>query len=137
MLKNSVIRKFIVLAAILSFGFAASYANDAVFTSETKSVQEVNIKPASDAAEVNAVNTQSTSETLSNEKFKSAVNNLESAQVDVREQLATYKTLVEQKEIEVNNHKDELSKLKKEYSSLQKKMKNIEKMKKMLNSNIM
>ena len=99
MLKNSVIRKFIVLAAILSFGFAASYANDAVFTSETKSVQEVNIKPASDAAEVNAVNTQSTSETLSNEKFKSAVNNLESAQVDVREQLATYKTLVEQKEI--------------------------------------
>ena len=118
MLKNSVIRKFIVLAAILSFGFAASYANDAVFTSETKSVQEVNIKPASDAAEVNAVNTQSTSETLSNEKFKSAVNNLESAQVDVREQLATYKTLVEQKEIEVNNHKAELSKLKKEYSSL-------------------
>ena len=55
----------------------------------------------------------------------------------MREQLATYKTLVEQKEIEVNNHKAELKKKKKEYSSLQKKMKNIEKMKKMLNSNIM
>lgn len=131
----SKIKNFVVLAAVLAFGFGASFAEEAVFDSKT-SVQEVELKPAANA-EVKAVNTQTASETLSNEKFKSAVNNLESAQVDVREKLATYKTLVEEKEIDVANRKTELSKLKKEYSALQKKMKNIEKMKKMLNNNIM
>lgn len=136
------IRKMLVLAAVFALGFGVTYAEDAVFNGEKGSVQEVNIKPAETKtmpqnAEVQAVNTQPASETLSNEKFKSAVNNLEQAQVDVREQLATYKTLVEQKQLDVNNRKEELSKLKKEYSALQKKMRSIEKMKKMLNSNIM
>ncbi len=130
------IKNFVVLSAVLAFGFGASFAEEAVFDSKTQTaVQEVNLKPA-ESAEVKAVNTQSATETLSNEKFKSAVNNLESAQVDVREKLATYKTLVEEKEVDVANRKAELSKLKKEYSALQKKMRNIEKMKKMLNDNI-
>lgn len=128
---SKTIKKFALLLAVISLGFGASFADDAVFSQAT---QEVNIKPAN--AEVKAVNTQSAAETLSNEKFKSAVNNLESAQVDVREKLATYKTLVEEKQLDVNNRKAELAKLKKEYSALQKKMRNIEKMKKMLNSNI-
>ncbi len=134
---SKTIKKFAVLMAVVSLGFGASFAEDAVFDSKTQTaVQEVNIKPVAENAEVKAVNTQSAAETLSNEKFKSAVNNLESAQVDVREKLATYKTLVEEKELDVSNRKAELSKLKKEYSALQKKMRNIEKMKKMLNDNI-
>jgi len=133
---SKTIRNFLVLALAMAFSFGTSFAADAVFDSNSKTVQEVEIEPSNAPAEVNAVNTQGSTETLSNEKFKSAVNNLDSAQVDIREQLATYKTLVEQKQLDVNNKKAELSKLKKEYSALQKKMKNIEKMKKMLNDSI-
>lgn len=126
----------LTLAAVLISGIAM--AQDAVFSEVP--VQNVNIQPVSntsvEAKVVDTVNTQTATESLSNEKFKSAVNNLESAQVDVREQLATYKTLVADKEVEVANQKAELAKLKKEYNALQKKMNNIEKMKKMLNENI-
>ncbi len=132
---SKTIKNFLVLALAVTFSFGASFAADAVFDSNSNTVQEVEIKPSNTAAEVNAVN-KGAAETLSNEKFKSAVNNLDSAQVDIREQLATYKTLVEQKQLDVNNKKAELSKLKKEYSALQKKMKNVEKMKKMLNESI-
>ncbi len=142
MSKKSAIN-LLLLAVFFGLTTSVTLADDAVFNGQQNqtAVQEVNIKPAEartvpQNAEVEAVNTQSPSDTLSNEKFKSAVNNLESAQVDVREQLATYKALVEQKELDVNNRKAELSKLKREYSALQKKMKNIEKMKKMLNNNI-
>lgn len=136
------IKKMMVFAAVLSFGFGASYAEDAVFGGQQKArilemnAKSLDAKTVSQNSEIEAVNVRPVSETLSNEKFKSAVNNLESAQVDVREQLATYKTLVDQKQIEVNNKKTELSKLKREYFALQRKMRNIEKMKKMLNNNI-
>ncbi len=126
----------LTLAAVLTSGIVM--AQDAVFSEAP--VQNVNIQPVSntsvEAKVVDTVNTQTATESLSNEKFKSAVNNLESAQVDVREQLATYKTLVADKEVEVANQKAELAKLKKEYNALQKKMNNIEKMKKMLNENV-
>ncbi len=56
--------------------------------------------------------------------------------MDIREHLATYKTLVDEKTIEVANQKAELARLKNEYRALQKKMNNIEKMKKLLNNNI-
>ncbi len=132
------IKRFFVLTLFAMLTAGAAMAEDAVFSEAP--VQNANIQPAADtsveAKVVEAVNTETATESLSNEKFKSAVNNLESAQVDVREQLATYKTLVADKEVEVANKKAELSKLKKEYSALQKKMDNIEKMKKLLNSNI-
>lgn len=134
------IKRLFALCLITAFGFSAAMAQDAVFQSSEPPVQNVNIQPAADtsvkAEVVEAVNTETPSQSLSNEKFKSAVNNLESAQVDVREQLAAYKALVDEKETEVANKKAELSKLKVEYRALQKKMDNIEKMKKLLNNNI-
>lgn len=132
------IKRFFMLTLLAVLTSGAVMAQDAVFSEAP--VQNVNIQPATntsvEAKVVEAVNTEAPAESLSNEKFKSAVNNLESAQVDVREQLATYKTLVADKEIEVANQKAELAKLKKEYNALLKKMNNIEKMKKLLNSNI-
>ncbi len=131
------IKRFFMIALISISCAGVSMAQDAVFSAGA--TQNVEIQPVNSTEKtetVNAVNNQVQGQSLSNEKFKSAVNNLESAQVDVREQLASYKTLVENKELEVANQKAELSKLKKEYKALQNKMNNIEKMKKMLNENI-
>jgi len=133
------IKKVLVLTFALALTMGVSFADDAVFSGNNSS-QEINLKPVSStpapvqtqAVDVNTTNSPS----LSSEKFKSAVNNLDSAQVDIREQLASCKTLLEQKEAEVTVKKSELSALKKEYRALQRKMKNVDKMKKMLNENI-
>jgi len=134
------IKRCFTLCLISLFTFGSAMAQDAVFQSSEAPVQSVNVQPAADttvkAEVVEAVNTQTSSQSVSNENFKNAVNNLESAQVDIREHLATYKTLVDEKTIEVANQKAELARLKNEYRALQKKMNNIEKMKKLLNNNI-
>jgi len=135
------IKRFFALCLISFLTIGASMAEDAVFSeAPAQNIQNVNIEPATDASVkaevVNAVNTETSGQSLSNEKFKSAVNNIESAQVDVREQLAAYKALVDEKTTEVAQKKAELSKLKSEYRALQKKMDSIEKMKKLLNDNI-
>ena len=113
-------------------------ADDAVFSNNAPT-QNVELQPANSSVKaeiVNAVNNETPTQSLSNEKFKSAVNNIESAQVDIREQLASYKVLVDDQTLKVANEKTELARLKREYRALQKKMNNIEKMKKLLNNNI-
>lgn len=132
--------KTVLLAAfsIAVFNYLPAMADDGanpVFGSEAETVE---LKPAQEtiSGEVSATETKDAPSTFSNEKFKNAVDNIESAQVDLREQLASCKTKVDAKIEEVNTKKAELSSLKKEYKALQKKMKNSEKMKKMINDNI-
>lgn len=136
------IKKCVLAGLMFCLGFASVLADEAVF-SDNAQTETINVQPVSEtkietnvAPETDAVDVKKVNESLSNEKFKSAVNNLESAEVDVREQLSNYKSQVDAKIIEVNTRKSELSTLKKEYKALQKKMKNIDKMKKMLNDNI-
>lgn len=132
------IKRFFVLSLVSLFTLGAAMAQDTVFPAENVT-QNVELQPANATVNgkiVDAVNNETQTQSLSNEKFKSAVNNIESAQVDIREQLASYKARVDDKTVEVANQKAELAKLKKEYKALQKKMNNIEKMKRMLNDNI-
>ena len=136
------IKRYFIAAFVFCLGFASVLANEAVFSNDTKA-ETINVQPVSESKietnapeETNAADVKKANDSLSNEKFKSAVNNLESAEVDVREQLSSYKSQVDAKIVEVNARKSELSTLKKEYKALQKKMKNIDKMKKMLNNNI-
>lgn len=134
------IKRFFVLTLVSFLTLGAAMANDAVFSDNVQApTQNVELQPANSSVKgeiVNAVNNETQTQSLSNEKFKSAVNNIESAQVDIREQLASYKVLVDDQTLKVANEKAELAKLKREYKALQKKMNNIEKMKKILNENI-
>lgn len=143
---NKNLKLLALFAFVAVLGTASAFANDAVFN-PSEEVQEINLKPvvnevkesqtSAPKAETPAVSTEKKAgETLSEENFKSAITNLDAAQVDVREQLATYSTLVAQKQAEVNAKKAELSALKKKYSELQKKTKSIDKMKKMLNEHV-
>lgn len=130
---------FLATLSIAVFNYLPAMADNganAVFGNETETI---NLKPATEtvSGEVSATETKTNpNNAFSNEKFKNAVDNIESAQVDLREQLASCKTKVDMKTEELNIKKTELSVLKKEYKSLQKKMKNTEKMKKMINNNI-
>lgn len=132
------LKKISFLACALALTFTVAVADEAVFSDspvETISPAPISEIEPSLQGEVDAVENKGAA-SLSNEKFKSAVNSLESAQVDVREQLSVCKAKVDEKEIEVANKKNELSVLKKEYRTLQKKMKSIENIKKKLNDNI-
>ena len=80
---------------------------------------------------------QSTSSTnIQIQKFNSALVNLDDAQVELRQDLATvtskYNTALIEKEKAIQNCKN----LKKEIKAINKKMKNVDKSKKMINANL-
>ena len=74
--------------------------------------------------------------TIKEEKFNSALVNLDDAQVELRQELAAttekYNTALEEKEKAIKNCKN----LKAEIKKLNKKMKYVEKSKKMINKNL-
>lgn len=128
---------FATLAIIISF--QGAYALDNVFDSMDKAT-EVKLAPA--------IKTTSTSEssvknvnsvyhsTIKEQKFNSALVNLDDAQVELRQELATttakYNEAVNEKNKMVANCKA----LKNEIKDINKKMKNVEKSKKMINKNL-
>ena len=118
----------------------ASFALDAVFDSMDKA-QEVKLAPAIKSTQsttttptknVNSVYSTSIKE----QKFNSALVNLDDAQVELRQELATttakYNEAVNEKNKMVANCKA----LKKEIREINKKMKNVDKSKKIINKNL-
>ena len=65
-----------------------------------------------------------------------AINNLDNAQVEIREQVASYSVLMEQSKAQYELKKDEYKAYKKQYNALKKKMRSIERSKEMIQGNI-
>lgn len=126
---------FILLTFIISQG---AFALDSVFDS-MDSATEVKLAPAitstqnTNETKVNAVY-QTTS--IKEEKFNSALVNLDDAQVELRQELATttakYNDALNEKKKAIQNCKN----IKKEINEINKKMRNVEKSKKIINKNL-
>ena len=129
-------KKFLISAVLLSLTSIAMA--DSVFDSMDKPT-EVKLAPAikttQTQTEVKNVNSVYHS-TIKEQKFNSALVNLDDAQVELRQELATttakYNEAVNEKNKMVANCKA----LKKEIRDINKKMKNVEKSKKMINKNL-
>ena len=131
-----------IFAVTLAMVMSATnvFALDAVFDSMDKA-QEVKLAPAiktkatNETTNVNAVY-RSTTTSIKEQKFNSALVNLDDAQVELRQELATttakYNDAVNEKNKMVANCKA----LKKEMKAINKKMKNVEKSKKIINKNL-
>lgn len=130
-------KKFLILALFLSMGTV--FADDSVFDSMDKAT-EVKLAPAINTATQTQTQTKNVNSvyhsTIKEEKFNSALVNLDDAQVELRQELATttakYNEAVNEKNKMVANCKA----LKKEINEINKKMKNVDKSKKMINKNL-
>ncbi len=143
-------KKAFLFSVTLIMSVGCAFALDTVFDSMDKAT-EVKLAPAikvNSTASTTAVNNTATStvsninttgnkaQSLKNQKFNSALVNLDDAQVELRQELsqvtAKYNVAVEARDKEIANCKM----LKKEMNAINKKMKNIDKSKKMINKTL-
>ncbi len=100
-------KKYFAIFLLSSLICMPAFAEDAVFSnSETSEVnlQPLNYqtKPVVEASEIPVVKSTSVNNNVnlqsdvSNQNFLNAINNLDNAQVEIREQLASYSALLEQ-----------------------------------------
>lgn len=139
--------KKILLYSILAITVSQScFALDTVFDSMDKAT-EVKLAPAiksasstsstaSQTKNVSSTTVKPANQSIKEEKFNNALVNLDDAQVELRQELATvtskYNVALQEKERAIQNCKN----LKKEINAINKKMKNVDKSKKMINKNL-
>lgn len=130
--------KFFAVTVAMIMSATSVFALDAVFDSMDKA-QEVKLAPAIKTNTTQAttnVNSVYKTTSIKEQKFNSALVNLDDAQVELRQELATttakYNDAVTEKNKMIANCKA----LKKEMRAINKKMRNVEKSKKMINKNL-
>ena len=131
--------KFLVSTLVMVLATSTVFAADSIFDSMDKAT-EVKLAPAINTTKTTtpttSVNSTYRTTTIKEQKFNSALVNLDDAQVELRQELATttakYNEAVNEKNKMIANCKA----LKKEMRAINKKMKNVEKSKKMINKNL-
>ena len=130
--------KFFAVTVAMIMSATSVFALDAVFDSMDKA-QEVKLAPAiktNTTQTATNVNSVYKTTSIKEQKFNSALVNLDDAQVELRQELATttakYNDAVTEKNKMVANCKA----LKKEMRAINKKMRYVEKSKKMINKNL-
>ena len=131
-------KKFLISSLMLVLSTTTVMADD-VFDSMDKAV-EVKLAPAiktttqTQEAVKNVNTVYQTS--IKEQKFNSALVNLDDAQVELRQELATVSAKYNEAVIEKNKMVAHCKTLKKEIKEINKKMKNVDKSKKIINKNL-
>ena len=134
-------KKVYTIAFSFILATAISYGATTAFDSMDKAI-EVKLSPAiktqssEQKTTTTAPSVQSASNNIQVQKYTNALVNLDDAQVELRQDLATitakYNDALIEKEKAIQNCKN----LKKEIKAINKKMKNVDKSKKMINANL-
>ena len=130
--------KFIIFLIALFTISQAAFASDSVFDSMDKAT-EVKLAPAINTKTTTSttnVNSTYRSTSLKEQKFNNALVNLDDAQVELRQELATLTSRYNEALNEKNKANANCKALKKEIKEINKKMKNVDKSKKMINKNL-
>ena len=123
-------KKTLLLAATMILATNISFALNTAFDT-TASATEVNIKPAA------AANTSAKEiATMQEQKYNTALSNLEDAQVGLRQELAEANQKLAQAKSEKDSAYENYRNIKREVRTLNKKIKNIETTKKYINKNL-
>lgn len=138
-------KKILVYSFAISLMTTNVFALDTVFDSMDKAT-EVKLAPSittstSSTSSTKSSNTQTQNgsvykSTIKEEKFNSALVNLDDAQVELRQELATLTAKYNDALIEKEKTNQNCKNLKAEIKEVNKKMKNVEKSKKMINKNL-
>jgi len=130
-------KKYILTTLAIVLSAQGVFALDNVFDSMDKAT-EVKLAPAiKTTTNTNTTNVNSVyRSTIKEQKFNSALVNLDDAQVELRQELATVTSKYNEAINEKNKMIANCKALKKEIRDINKKMKNVEKSKKMINKNL-
>ncbi len=140
-------KNYFTILLLSAFISLPAFAGDAVFSnsdSEKFELQPLNYTtsaissqptsaPSAYPSATSTVNKTQTS--TENKNYVNAINNLDNAQVEIRDQLARYNALMAQSKTNYEAKKDEYKSYKKEYNSLKRKLNQIEKSKKIIQEN--
>lgn len=131
-------KKFLISALALALSTTIVMA-DNVFDSmdkatEVKLAPAIKTAPQTQEAIKNVNTTYNTS--IKEQKFNSALVNLDDAQVELRQELATVSAKYNEAVIEKNKMVANCKSLKKEINEINKKMRNVDKSKKIINKNL-
>ncbi len=140
-------KKYFAFVLLSSFVVLPAIADDAVFSNSES--QQFNLQPlnydsvpvvkSQDATTVSKTTSQSatlTDNQVSDQNFLNAINNLDNAQVEIREQMASTSALMAQAKTNYETRKDEYKTYKKQYKTLKKKLRSVEKSKEMIQGNV-
>lgn len=141
-------KRYFAIFLLSSLIAVPAFAEDAVFSN--KETEQFNLQPlnystvpvvTSKEADTKSsvyqtTQTKAADSELSNQNFLNAINNLDNAQVEIREQLASYSALMAQAKTNYEAKRDEYKSYKKQYNALKKKLNNVEKSKKMIQGNV-
>lgn len=139
-------KNYFAIMLLLSAITLPTFAGDAVFSNsdtESFSIQPMNYASAPSSltrdngksTTAKTVTTTSTNSGLANKNYTSAISNLDSAEVELRQQIANYSSLMAQAKTAYEAKKDEYNSYKREYNELRKKLSNVEKSKKLIQGN--
>jgi len=130
-------KKYILTTLAIVLSAQGVFALDNVFDSMDKAT-EVKLAPAiKTTTNTNTTNVNSVyRSTIKEQKFNSALVNLDDAQVELRQELATVTSKYNEAINEKNKMIANCKALKKEIRDINKKMKNVEKSKQMINKNL-
>ena len=130
-------KKYILTTLAIILSAQGVFALDNVFDSMDKAT-EVKLAPAiKTTTNTNTTNVNSVyRSTIKEQKFNSALVNLDDAQVELRQELATVTSKYNEAINEKNKMIANCKALKKEIKDINKKMKNVEKSKAMINKNL-
>lgn len=138
-------KNILPLFLLSALTFIPVYADDAVFSnSETQQfdLQPLNynsvpvVKSQETSSSVKTVQTADSQNQVSNTNFLNAINNLDNAQVEIREQMASTSALMSQSKTAYESRRDEYRAYKKQYRELKSKMRSVEKSKNMIRNNV-
>ncbi len=129
-------KKTYILAVTLFILGTTAFGAQTAFDSMDKAV-EVKLSPAIKTnSTVKNTTPVATMSTVQNQKYTNALVNLDDAQVELRQDLATYTTKYNEAVLEKEKAIQNCKNLKKEIKAINKKMKNVDKSKKMINANL-
>ncbi len=118
-----------------TFNLLPSGYNSKPFVTTNSTIISSNTMAPTPSVSTN-LQTKAQDSNLSDKNFINAVNNLDTAQVELREQLTSYSALMAQAKQDYINKKEQYNSYKKQYNALKKKNRQIEKSKKIIQGNI-
>lgn len=135
-------KNILPLLFVALFTTIPAYCEDAVFTNND--TQQLNLQPLSYDSVPVVKSSEASSKTIStpaqspvsNQNFLNAINNLDNAQVEIREQMAAVNALMAQSKTAYEAKRDEYKAYKKQYNQLKSKMKSVEKSKNLIQENV-
>ncbi|MBE7706200.1 MAG: hypothetical protein E7Z91_03025 [Cyanobacteria bacterium SIG30] len=137
-MKKNLIALSLLLSLTISYGYCESTVFDS-YTTDAQEIQKIDISPVKtnvgEKIEGNVAQTSQKMGQIQNENFEAAIQSLDAAQVEIRDELAQYTQKYNDAKARYDIAKEECKALKKQINAIKRKIKHIERTKNNISKN--